>query len=92
MTVLNDLKRRGSSTTYHYLWCLHTELAVVFELTETRNQALAKDFIGEGGTVMTDGLGIYSEKSIDGIHGNCLAHVLQKFFRSFSQRFSMSLY
>ena len=33
---------------------------------------------------MTDGLGIYSEKSIDGVHGNCLAHCLQKFFRSFS--------
>ena len=75
--------KKGKSNRY-YLWCLHTELAVVFELTETRNQALAKDFIGEGGTVMTDGLGIYSQKSIDGIHGNCLAHVLQKFFRSFS--------
>ncbi|SMF83345.1 IS66 family transposase [Pseudobacteriovorax antillogorgiicola] len=75
--------KKGKSKRY-YLWCLHTELAVVFELTEKRNQALAKDFIGEGGTVMTDGLGIYSEKSIDGVHGNCLAHCLQKFFRSFS--------
>jgi transposase len=68
----------------NYLWCLHTELVVVFALTEKRNQELAQKFIGEGGTVVTDGLGIYSEKSIDGIHGNCLAHVLQKFFRSFS--------
>jgi transposase len=75
--------KKGKSKRY-YLWCLHTELAVVFELTEKRNQALAKEFIGEGGTVMTDGLGIYSEKSIDGVHGNCLAHCLQKFFRSFS--------
>ncbi len=53
--------KKGKSKRY-YLWCLHTELAVVFELTEKRNQALAKEFIGEGGTVMTDGLGIYSEK------------------------------
>ena len=75
--------KKGKSKRY-YLWCLHTELAVVFNLTEKRNQALAKEFIGEGGVIMTDGLGIYSEKSIDGVHGNCLSHVLQKFFRSFS--------
>jgi len=75
--------KKGKSSRY-YLWCMHTKLAVVFNLTETRNQTLAKEFIGEGGVIMTDGLGIYSEKSIDGVHGNCLAHCLQQFFRSFS--------
>lgn len=68
----------------NYLWCLHTRRAIVFMLTEKRNQKLAKEFIGSGGNIMTDGLGIYSEKSIDGIHGNCLSHVLQRYFRSFS--------
>ena len=57
---------------------------MVFNLTETRNQALAKEFIGSGGKVLTDGLSIYSEKSIDGVHGICLAHCLQQYFRSYS--------
>ena len=75
--------KKGKSLRY-YLWCLHTSSAVVFDLTATRNQKLAKEIIGDGGTVMTDGLGIYSPKSIDGVHGNCLAHCLQQYYRSFS--------
>lgn len=74
----------GKKTFRQFLWCLYTEKAIVFRLTETRNQKLAKEIIGPGGVVMTDGLGIYCEKSIDGEHGNCVAHLLQKLFRSFS--------
>tara|TARA_B100000745_G_scaffold298817_1_gene248230 strand:- start:96 stop:1799 length:1704 start_codon:yes stop_codon:yes gene_type:complete len=75
---------KGNMSLRNYLWCLYTKSAIVFELTEKRNQKLAKQFIGKGGAIMTDGLAIYGSKSIDGKHGNCLAHCLQYFFRSYS--------
>lgn len=74
----------GKKSLRYYLWCLHTNQAIVFNLTDKRNQKLAKEFCGSGGTLMTDGLGIYCDKSVDGEHGNCLAHALQTFFRSYS--------
>ena len=74
----------GKKSFRQFLWCLYTEKAIVFRLTDTRNQKLAKEIIGPGGVIMTDGFGIYCEKSIDGEHGNCLAHLLQKLLRSFS--------
>lgn len=77
-------KIEGKKSLRNYLWCLYSKLGIVFELTDKRNQELAKKIIGPGGTTMTDALGIYCEKSIDGNHGNCLAHALQQFFRSFS--------
>lgn len=75
---------KGKKSYRVYLWGIHTSQAIYFELTDKRNQKIAKEIIGPGGTIMTDGLGIYCEKSIDGKHGNCLAHALQKLFRSFS--------
>lgn len=74
----------GKKSLRYYLWCLHTSQAIVFDLTDKRNQKLAKEICGSGGTLMTDGLGIYCEKSVDGEHGNCLAHALQTLFRSYS--------
>ena len=68
----------------YYLWGVYTELGVSFVLTEKRNREIAKGIVGSGGTVMTDGLGVYCEETIDGKHANCMSHLLQKLFNAFS--------
>lgn len=66
-----------------YLWGMVTDLAITFELTEKRNQKEAKRISGTGGTVMTDGHNVYTDKTIDGKHANCLAHLAQQLFKAF---------
>jgi transposase len=64
-----------------FLWCVLTEKAVSFDLTEERNQAVARDILGKTGeATMTDGHGAYSKKSVPGAHANCMAHSRRKYF------------
>lgn len=64
-----------------FLWCVLTEKAVTFDLTETRNQQVARDVLGKTGeATMTDGHGAYSKKSVPGAHANCMAHGRRKHY------------
>ena len=65
-----------------YLWCLVTDQAVVFTATEKRNQKIAPEITGTGGTLITDGHNAY-DKIEDTVHGGCLGgHLRRYFFRA----------
>jgi transposase len=71
----------GGESKDRFLWCVLTEKAVSFDITETRNQAVAREILGpDGEATMTDGLGVYSKKSVPGTHALCMAHGRRKYF------------
>jgi len=64
-----------------FLWCVLTDRAISFDLTETRNQQVGGEILGKTGEVtLTDGLAVYSKKSVPGKHAQCLAHARRKFY------------
>jgi transposase len=73
----------GGESKERFLWCVLTGKAVSFDLTEKRNQEVARDILGDTGeATLTDGHSVYSKKTVPGKHAQCLAHGRRKFFDS----------
>ena len=64
-----------------YLWCLLTDKAVTFEITELRNKKTARQVVGEGfGVLTSDRLSVYRELAEGKTESGCLAHCRRKFW------------
>jgi transposase len=64
-----------------WLWCLISEQAVSFEISEKRNKEVARQVIGDTPGVLTsDRLSIYHDLIADKIESGCLAHLRRKFW------------
>lgn len=64
-----------------YLWCLLTDKAVSFEITERRNKTTARAVVGEGfGVLTSDRLGVYRELAEGKTESGCMAHCRRKFW------------
>jgi transposase len=71
----------GGESKDRFLWCVLTTKAVSFDITETRNQAVASEILGKDGeATMTDGHGVYNKKTVPGKHAQCMAHGRRKYF------------
>jgi hypothetical protein len=65
-----------------FLWCLLSQRAITFRVTEKRNQIEAAKIIGAAEGVVTDGHSAYRGEVITGEHSMCLAHCRRLFFKS----------
>jgi transposase len=66
-----------------YLWCLLTEAAVTFVITEKRNQHEASRVIGDQAEiVMSDAHGCFNGNVVKGQHANCMVHARRLFFKA----------